>query len=594
MADPFANLFSTFKGVEKNERTTDQQVGDNQKKQSAVSERTGSKSPVYTDVDQLLGTLDTRKPQNDSQTVPDELDNAFDVFNSPSPPQLDEPSIESVYQPINSQPPVVDEVKDMEIAKLMSLGMSLEKATSYYDRGMMYDRVVDRLKSQRKSDPRPPDRAPSEEPDLFSLASGWLSKGRTFLDSTFKQTSSPHVTSFSQHISARREPERMQVESHDSFRSKVVEQRFSVSPEEQSLPTFPPMGDNHEHYEASQATSAKQDHDATGPTTQPEEQAENLLDFDFDSSSEPKQSNTTNEVHLSPIELHSYQEFKSKASEAFVAGDYDLSLQNYEKSHNSLPSNHPWQTISLSNMIVSQLKLGQYRPALQNASEALSLVPLHRLDQEIPLLAPVKTFKSMWTKVMLNKAEALEAIEDHKNALLAYQSLIEKGVTSKKVLDGRLRCQKTLDPEKFKAATKSKVKPVHNTERKTSSATPRNDIKTKSAQEKQTNALEDQRFLLHDQVEQRVLAWSKGYENNLRELLARLQMIVDWCDWKEVPSSTLVMPKKVKITYLRAASKTHPDKIQDSWPMERKMIAEHVFTILSKAWEFFKEEHKIS
>ncbi|CEP62283.1 auxilin-like protein SWA2 LALA0_S05e02058g [Lachancea lanzarotensis] len=586
MADPFSNLFSTFKGVEKNEGTANEQVNDN----PVPHQSTGSRTPVYSDLDQILGT---RVVENVAQPVSDDLDDAFDVFNSPTPPQMPESSFESTYGQVNSEPPVVDEIKDMEIAKLMSLGMSLEKATDYHDRGIVYERIVERMSHKRENDLRPADRNTSEEPDLFSLASGWLSKGRTFLDSTFKQASSPQATSFSQHISARSEQDSAQVGSHRSFRPNIGTQNLSANRKNQHPPTSNLARSARGHFEVSEEIPKASTFDSEASVTQRKDKAENLLDFDFDSSVEPHQDNFTNNVHLSPIELHSYQEFKGKASEAFTAGDYDLALQNYEKSHNSLPSTHPWQTISLSNMIVCQLKLGQYRNALENADEALSKVPLNNLDQEIPHAAPVKTFKDMWTKVLSNKAQALEAIEDYKNALLTYQALIEKGVTSKKVLDARLRCQKALDPEKFKATSKPKPKPVSTTNREASPFISQQE-KKKTAQGKASNALEDQRFLLHDKVEQRVFAWSKGYEKNLRELLARLQLILDWCDWKEVPSSTLVMPKKVKITYLRAASKTHPDKIQESWPMERKMVAEYVFTILSKAWEIFKEEHKMS
>ncbi|SCU91484.1 LAME_0E12684g1_1 [Lachancea meyersii CBS 8951] len=607
MADPFANLFSTFKGGEKDVDTEKSRPGVALSSQNVPHSGLDRKLSKNTELDELF---ESKTVASSKKTVADDLDSAFEMFNSPPPPQLPEASIEAVTQQQQTptpEPYIVDEVKDMEIAKLMSLGMDWEKAASHYDRGILYDRLVEK-KIARKSAARQANPIPSEEPDLFSLASGWLNKGRTFLDSTFRQPSDSQSVSLSQQIAARSEYSNspfLRNSSTNSSTSNVFGRDSSTDNRSSSpvpaLPSRPsrPSRSPGSPRTNSPALSEKSDSlpaslvDFEAPANVQQNEEEKLLDFD--SPAKLRQENVTLSAHLSPIELHSYQEFKNKASKAFVAGDYDLALQNYEKTNNTLPAGHPWRTVSLSNMIVCQLKLGQYRHAIQGASEALVGIPSQDLDQEIPSMVPVKTYKDIWTKVQSNKAEALEATEDYKNAFATYQLLIEKGMASKKILDGRLRCQKVLEPEKFKAPpqTRTKIKSVTSnaSSRSPSTSVPPNSTQS---QTQQTSELEEQRFLLHDKVEQRVFSWSSDYENNLRELLSRLHLILDWCDWKEVPSSTLVMPKKVKITYLRAAAKTHPDKIQESWPLERKMIAEHVFVILSKAWELFKEEHNIS
>nr|1PGY_A Chain A, Swa2p [Saccharomyces cerevisiae] len=45
---------------------------------------------------------------------------------------------------------LVDEVKDMEIARLMSLGLSIEEATEFYENDVTYERYLEILKSKQK------------------------------------------------------------------------------------------------------------------------------------------------------------------------------------------------------------------------------------------------------------------------------------------------------------------------------------------------------------------------------------------------------------------------------------------------------------
>ena len=98
---------------------------------------------------------------------------------------------------------------------------------------------------------------------------------------------------------------------------------------------------------------------------------------------------------------------------------------------------------------------------------------------------------------------------------------------------------------------------------------------------------------LYDQVNLKIDQWKSDKPTDIRHLLSNLQQVVTWTSWTPVPSTDLVMPKKVKLTYLKAASRTHPDKVPHSLDLENKMIAENVFSTLSKAWELLKEENNI-
>lgn len=110
--DPFADLLSSFKGEKQKSSTTSETV-------SLFDKHDGP-------------SISSPAPSKPLQTINDDLDAAFDVFNS------------ATNTPAKQGSPVVDEVKDMEIARLMSLGVSLERALQYYERGILYDDVLRR------------------------------------------------------------------------------------------------------------------------------------------------------------------------------------------------------------------------------------------------------------------------------------------------------------------------------------------------------------------------------------------------------------------------------------------------------------------
>lgn len=55
----------------------------------------------------------------------------------------------------------------------------------------------------------------------------------------------------------------------------------------------------------------------------------------------------------------------------------------------------------------------------------------------------------------------------------------------------------------------------------------------------------------------------------------------------------LVLDKKVKITYLKAVAKVHPDKLGNNVTTEQKMIANGVFITINEAWETYKKMNNI-
>jgi hypothetical protein len=73
---------------------------------------------------------------------------------------------------------------------------------------------------------------------------------------------------------------------------------------------------------------------------------------------------------------------------------------------------------------------------------------------------------------------------------------------------------------------------------------------------------DDEKFALTDQVDAKLITWKGSKTDNLRALLGSLDKVL-WEDagWKKVNMGDLVMPNKVKIIYMKAIAKVHPDKV---------------------------------
>lgn len=60
----------------------------------------------------------------------------------------------------------------------------------------------------------------------------------------------------------------------------------------------------------------------------------------------------------------------------------------------------------------------------------------------------------------------------------------------------------------------------------------------------------------------KIASWSKGKEENIRALISSLDSVL-WPElgWKNVGLGQLITPQQVKIAYMKAVAKVHPDKV---------------------------------
>jgi len=82
-----------------------------------------------------------------------------------------------------------------------------------------------------------------------------------------------------------------------------------------------------------------------------------------------------------------------------------------------------------------------------------------------------------------------------------------------------------------------------------------------------------------------LLNWRSGKEANLRALIASLDAVL-WPElgWKRVGMHELVTESQLKVRYVKAIAKVHPDKLNAQTTVEHRMIANGVFAALSEAW----------
>ena len=719
MSDPFANLLQSFKQGVPPQKSVAPQRQQQQTPQVAQKQRPTNTNTAGTNLVQVDGNLSetadnlhigstplipsrstsstflpTKQNQNQNQnqtSIHDDLEDLFGLGNARSDGKQQEQEQEhdtthsiddfkSEYedrgqnqnQNQDQEVGVVDEVKDMELAQLMSLGLSFEKALDYYDSGVLYEDLL-RVKRERQQYIEQHSRR-SESPrhhkhdtggssgagSLFSMAANLLNKGKELVDQltaypedTDRLTKYAHMYNYEEvqssqgqrdDVSEGTETDAVDVantatvgvtESPSDIVNRSVEVDLLGDNDEVSDKIAPSQGDLLD-------VNGTKDSDNKGSnfrhpdTNKTENRGEEniLLDFagskaGFTSGSGRSQTatpasaggNSLPRVAVSHIELSGYEEFNKKAKEAFVKGDYITALDNYTKSLNTLPQMHPLRIVALSNMIITQIKVGDYAQCIENAKAALQLFPDDRksvFNCTIQDSNPARTYKEIWSKVMLRQAEAYEHQENYKSALAAYQELMENGFHDQKVMAGKSRCQRVLRPVPARTSSTPVVtttttttadknndsissRPTHSSSAAAAAATPPPSTRTVSTAAQNLKAanlrsleLENQRLALHDKVQNKIDVWKDKKQDNIRYLLANLQQVLTWTDWKPVSQTDLVMPKRVKATHLRAMAKVHPDKLGQSLELESRMVAENVFSVLSAAWEKFKLENNMN
>jgi hypothetical protein len=271
---------------------------------------------------------------------------------------------------------------------------------------------------------------------------------------------------------------------------------------------------------------------------------------------------------------------RKKGGEAFKRGDFAAAHESYTSALLPLPPTHPLAIIVLCNRSLTALKTGDSKVAVSDADQALAIIgPNQGMNEVIELGAGegVKDMREFFGKALMRKAEALEHMEKWSDAAAVWKQAVEAGVGGAISIRGRDRCEKSASPQ---TAPKSKAVPVRSAVSSAgkapvakgmgnsmqrpalSSVTSAEAVKRLRLANAAAEKADDEKFALTDVVDARLTAWKGGKADNLRALLQSLDGVLwEGAGWKKVGMSDLVMPSKVKIIYMKAIGKVHPDKV---------------------------------
>jgi hypothetical protein len=236
-----------------------------------------------------------------------------------------------------------------------------------------------------------------------------------------------------------------------------------------------------------------------------------------------------------------------------------------------VPPKHPLLILLLTNRALTALKTGEPKQAVEDADQAIALIGPGNGQGETVVVKGEngqdenRDMKDLLGKALSRKAEALEQMEKWNDAGVVWQQCVEAGVGGPNAIKGRQRCQAALAPKPKPAAKKPAPARPRPTPSASASLAPAKSSEAVARLREANKAAakeDDEKFALSESVDARVSAWRDGKRDNLRALLGSLDNVL-WANsgWKKVGMHDLVMANKVKINYMKAIAKTHPDKV---------------------------------
>eukprot|EP00842_Homolaphlyctis_polyrhiza_P005101 jgi/Hompol1/5592/HPOL_004558-RA len=295
---------------------------------------------------------------------------------------------------------------------------------------------------------------------------------------------------------------------------------------------------------------------------------------------------TRPEVTATAEQLSASASFKEKGNELFKQGQFGDAETQYTLAIQALPAQHAQLATLFNNRAAARLKTGNYKDAVEDCSAVQELDPGD-------------------LKSLLRRATAYEAMEKWQLARDDYRTIMAADASVKGVSIGLARCSKALEPKSQidSAATADfvaeapKPVPLQTTKRVAVQVQSAIDTAVQKLRD-QTQSIENeeaQKLALKDKTDEKIHNWRRNKEDNLRALLSSLDMVL-WPElaWKSINLAELVTTQQVKVRYLRAVGKVHPDKLSQDSTVEHQMIANSVFATLNKAWDSFKLQNGIA
>ncbi|KAJ6521342.1 hypothetical protein DFH09DRAFT_1425006 [Mycena vulgaris] len=301
------------------------------------------------------------------------------------------------------------------------------------------------------------------------------------------------------------------------------------------------------------------------------------------------------QIPVAPAALRTSRTHAATAQEKAGLGQYGAALSAYTLAVDALPAGHVLLVPLLNLRALARLKEGDFRGVEADAAAVEGIcgaggraVGVERVVVEGTAVDLGAGVVDAWKQ----RAEALEGRERWEEAGRDWERVAGAVWATRADRDegvrGAGRCRKMAVP----APVAPPVKPAapKRPQARVGSLPPSEALtnlrQANNAQEEEDLA----RHQLKDTVDGKLLAWKGGKETNVRALLASLDTVL-WPELGLQPSGMkdLVTPGQVKIRYMKAIAKLHPDKLNaNNSTLEQRMVANGVFGALNEAWNAFK------
>ncbi|KAJ7449571.1 hypothetical protein FB451DRAFT_1354756 [Mycena latifolia] len=270
------------------------------------------------------------------------------------------------------------------------------------------------------------------------------------------------------------------------------------------------------------------------------------------------------QVPVAAAALQTSRAQAAAAQEKAGLGQYGAALALYTRAVDALPEAHVLRAPLLTQRALARLKEGDFRGVEEDAAALEGICTVggraagaERVVAEGEAVDLGAAVLGAWKA----RAEALEGRERWEDAGRDWERVAG-------------RCPKPTPRPKARAGTQPPSEALTNLRQ------------ANNAQEEEDLA----KHQLKDTVDGKLVAWKGGKETNIRALLASLDVVL-WPELGLQPSGMkdLVTPGQVKIRYVKAIAKLHPDKLNaNNSTLEQRMVANGVFGALNEAWNAFK------
>ncbi|EPY53435.1 UBA/TPR/DNAJ domain-containing protein Ucp7 [Schizosaccharomyces cryophilus OY26] len=300
-----------------------------------------------------------------------------------------------------------------------------------------------------------------------------------------------------------------------------------------------------------------------------------------------------NEADIDSMSISMTEQEQAEGNNYYYKGDFSQAIENFSKALSQIPESHTRCIPLLCNRSLCYMKIGDIRTSLQDSEKALEIIGKRKGEGEF---IKEKSMNEFYVKSMIRKAQALEQLEKYELALESWTELLSSSKVNKLFLEGKSRCERAL------GGKPSLANPVSTFSRpmvRRSPEPPKTFEESERLSEfrnkqKQAEKVEEEKNQLREPVQHVINKWKSGKEGNIRALLSSLDTIL-WpeCRWKPVSLADLVLPKRVKVAYMKAISCVHPDKLPQQSSVEQRLIAESAFSNLNEAWDLFKQQNQL-